>query len=638
MNVRIEANHDGGVCVIIPAYNESETIGKIVREAKRYVDTVLVVDDGSSDNTSAIAQEHGAETIRNMTNQGMGPALQRGYGVAIERGFDIIIQLDGDGQHNPRHIPWILEAINDCDIVIGSRFMNSSHRDYPLVRRMGISFFSFVVSRLGGVKVTDVTSGYRGLRTDCLSKLTPLTVRHWAVAQTLEAARLGLNIKETSIKMPLRETGHSQFSFPVYGAYPARVLWSVIRVMLSSRRKARVYKKARARHKSAGLLRLCVIRQPSPTPDTHVHTLSLLKILRPLAERIYLITGNFPEDTTSDEVLRIINLPSKGYYSKKVLEINRPGALIQCLWTDIRFCYRLLRLSRKIDTVIFFVAMTFPLTMLMAKLLRKEIVFIVTGSAKLSAEKVPMKDLFGIGTFLIPRIVGLLEAGYFFLADRIIVELEETIRWLGIDKYRHKTTIGRFLIDTDLFKVEQPYETRENIVGYIGSFIHSKGVINLARAVPLVLKSRTDVKFMLGGGGPLFSDIESELKQNGLSDRVNLHGWIPHEEVRGYLNQMKLLVMPSYTEGGVQAIALEAMACGTPVLTTSVAGITELIEDGKNGFILDGDSPQYLADKILAALEHPALSNIRENGTRLVKEEYSYEAVSKRYREILYGR
>jgi glycosyltransferase involved in cell wall biosynthesis len=369
-----------------------------------------------------------------------------------------------------------------------------------------------------------------------------------------------------------------------------------------------------------------------------VHTLSLLRTLRPLAHNIYLITGNFPEDAVTDEGFHIINISSKGYYSKKVLEVNKPGTFLQCLWTDIVFCYRLLKLSRKIDTVVFFVAMTFPLTMLVVKLLRKEVIYIVTGSARRSAEKVPMKDLFGIGTFFIPRIVGLLEASYFFLADRIIVEMEETIGWLGIDRYRHKIAIGRFLIDTDFFKIEKPYETRENIVGYIGSFIHSKGIINLARAVPLVLKSRDDIEFMLGGGGPLFNDIESELKQNGLSDKVSLHGWIPHDEVRDYLNQMKLLVMPSYTEGGVQAIALEAMACGTPILTTPVAGITELIEDGKNGFIIDGDSPQLLADKILAALEHPALDKIRENGARMVKEEYSYEAVSKRYQEILYGR
>lgn len=396
--------------------------------------------------------------------------------------------------------------------------------------------------------------------------------------------------------------------------------------------------RGRIKDKAANLLKICVVRQPSPNPDTHVHTLRLLKILEPLAEKIYLITGNFPEKAISDKKFHMINVDSKGYYRNKVLELTKPDAIIQLILTDMKFAYRLLRVSGEIDAVIFFVAMTFPLTMLLAKLLRKRIIFIVTGSARRSAEKVPMRDLFGIGAFIVPRIVGAIEKMNYFLSDKIVVELEDTIPWLGIDKYKHKVSIGRFLIDTDLFKIERPYNTRENVVGYIGSLIHSKGIMNLSKAIPLVLESRKDIKFLIGGGGPLFPDIEKEMKGNGSADRVTLLEWIPHEEVQHYLNQLKLLVMPSYTEGGVQAIALEAMACGTPVLTTPVGGITELIKDGKNGFILDGDSPRLIAKKITQALEHPNLSEIRENAYNLVREEYSYEAVVERYREILYGR
>lgn len=382
-----------------------------------------------------------------------------------------------------------------------------------------------------------------------------------------------------------------------------------------------------------------MVRQPSPNPDTHVHTLRLLKILESLAEKIYLITGNFPEKAISDNKLHIINVGSRGYYHKKVLELTKPDAIIQLILTDVKFAYRLLKVSKDVDVVIFFVAMTFPLTMLLAKLLRKRVIFIVTGSARRSAEKVPMKDLFGIGAFIVPRIVGVIEKMNYFLSDQIVVELEDTIPWLGIDKkYRQKVSIGRFLIDTDLFKIETPYDARENIVGYIGSFIHSKGIMNLSKAIPKVLESRRDIKFLIGGGGPLFPDILKEMKGNGSADRVTLLKWIPHDEVQHYLNQLKLLVMPSYTEGGVQAIALEAMACGTPVLTTPVGGITELIKDGENGFILEEDSPQWIAKRVIQVLEHPKLNEIRENAYNMVREEYSYEAVVERYRQILYGR
>lgn len=626
------------VCAVIPAYNESKTIGKVIQETRSYVDTVFVADDGSTDNTLKIARQNGAEVIRHQINQGMGAALQSGYNAAINRGFDIVVQLDGDGQHYPKHIPEMLDIIKDCDIVVGSRFLNRSHRQYPFIRRIGISFFTSVVNLLGGIRITDVTSGYRMFRTQSLNRITPLSARHWAVQQTLEAAKKGLKIKEISAEMPLRSTGHSQFSLRAYALYPLRMLWVILKVMLSSEKNLKLNKKSRRKDKTTNLSKICVVRQPSPKPDTHVHTLSLLKMLEPLAEKIYLITGNFPEEAISDKKFHIINVDSKGYYRKKVLELARPDAIIQLILTDMKFSYRLLKVSRNVDAVIFFVAMTFPLTMLLAKLLRKKVIFIVTGSARRSAEKVPMRDLFGIGEFIVPRIVGAIERMNYFLSDKIVVELEGTIQWLGIEKYKRKVSVGRFLIDTDLFKIERPYEARENVVGYIGSFIHSKGVMNLSKAIPLILESRQDVRFIIGGGGHLFHKIEREIKKNGLADKVTLLGWIPHEDVQHYLNQIKLLVMPSYTEGGVQAVALEAMACGTPVLTTPVGGIAELIKDEKNGFILEEDSPQWIAKRVLQALEHPKLDEIRENSYNLVIKEYSYEAVVKRYREILYSR
>ena len=226
-------NSDVRVCAVIPAYNESETIGKVIQETRGYVDTVFVTDDGSTDNTAEVAQQSGAEVIRHQVNQGMGMALQSGYSAAINNDFDIIVQLDGDGQHDPRYIPEMLGIINDCDIVIGSRFLNQSHRQYPFVRRVGISFFTSVVNLLGGVKVTDVTSGYRMFRTRSLNRLAPLAIRHWAVQQTLESAKKGLKIKEISVEMPLRNTGSSQFSLRAYALYPFRMLWAVLKVMLS---------------------------------------------------------------------------------------------------------------------------------------------------------------------------------------------------------------------------------------------------------------------------------------------------------------------------------------------------------------------------------------------------------------------
>ena len=224
------------VCAVIPAYNECSTIAKIVQETRKHVDTVCVVDDGSTDDTGEIARQNGAHVIRRQNNEGIGLALQSGYEIATKGNFDLVIQLDSDGQHDPRQIEDMLEVIGDCDVVIGSRFLNCSYREYPLARRAGISFFTSIVNLLTGTKITDVTSGYRMFRSQVLKQLTPLTRRHWAVEQTLEIGKMGFSIKEISIEMPLRDTGESQFSFIRYALYPFRMILVVLRVMLFKRR------------------------------------------------------------------------------------------------------------------------------------------------------------------------------------------------------------------------------------------------------------------------------------------------------------------------------------------------------------------------------------------------------------------
>ncbi len=223
------------ICAVIPAYNEGKTIGEVIQQAKQYVDTVFVVDDGSSDDTAEVARQNGAKVIRHNVNQGIGAAQQSGYDAAISEEFDYIIQLDSDGQHDPKRIPEMLEVAQGCNMVIGSRFLNNSHKDYPFVRRLGISFFTRLTNLLTHAAITDVTSGYRVYRTESLRKLSRLPSRHWAIEQTLEAAKRGFRIKEVSVEMPVRNRGNSQFSLRTYALYPFRMIWVIMKVMLFER-------------------------------------------------------------------------------------------------------------------------------------------------------------------------------------------------------------------------------------------------------------------------------------------------------------------------------------------------------------------------------------------------------------------
>jgi len=153
------------ILVIIPAYNEEGSVGKVVEEVKTFLPQidVLVVNDGSSDLTSEIAQSKGAIVLNLPFNLGIGGAMQAGYQYAYEKGYDIAIQVDADGQHDPKEIAKLLKALEEkkMDVAMGSRFVGPSEFKSSLMRRMGIFIFSRVISMIVGQKITDPTSGFR---------------------------------------------------------------------------------------------------------------------------------------------------------------------------------------------------------------------------------------------------------------------------------------------------------------------------------------------------------------------------------------------------------------------------------------------------------------------------------------------
>lgn len=221
------------VMALIPAYNEEKTIGGVVRKTMDHVDEVVVVDDGSSDDTRLVAEDAGARVIQLVFNLGIGGAQMTGYRYAVRNSYDIIAQLDSDGQHDPSYIPDMVMKIEEgCDMVIGSRFLNASHKKYSPVRVAGIRFFSVVARYLGGTHIKDITSGYRVYRVEALKRLSELPAKSWAVEQTLEAMKRGLTLREVSVPMPVRRTGQSQFNLKKFIRYPFYVVERITRVLI----------------------------------------------------------------------------------------------------------------------------------------------------------------------------------------------------------------------------------------------------------------------------------------------------------------------------------------------------------------------------------------------------------------------
>lgn len=147
---------------VIPAYNEERTIYNVVRESLKY-SSVLVIDDGSQDNTFKLAKKAGAQVISHTYNLGKGAALKTGIKYALEHGYERIVFMDGDGQHDPNIIPSLASKINEADLIIGSRFKNGSPAFMPLQRKISNRFTTFIISNLTGYNVTDSQSGFRAI-------------------------------------------------------------------------------------------------------------------------------------------------------------------------------------------------------------------------------------------------------------------------------------------------------------------------------------------------------------------------------------------------------------------------------------------------------------------------------------------
>jgi len=147
------------IIALIPAYNEEAHIARVVSETKKYVDKVIVIDDGSRDATAERAKEAGATVLRHIINMGKGLALKTGFEAVSAA--DIMITLDGDGQHDPKEIPRFISAVQHADIVIGARQMNSN---MPFVLRAGNVLLHKAFSFLFHASIHDTQSGFRAFR------------------------------------------------------------------------------------------------------------------------------------------------------------------------------------------------------------------------------------------------------------------------------------------------------------------------------------------------------------------------------------------------------------------------------------------------------------------------------------------
>ena len=212
---------------IIPAKDEAHNIKDVIVKTKKYVDLVLVIDDGSTDNTKEVAESLSAVVIRNEVNLGKADALKIGFKYAIEHNFDTIALLDADGQHDPDELPKLLKKLNEgYDIVVGAR--KFSPELMPPLRIFANSVSSFLVSLICGTKILDSQSGYRVLRTEVVKKITFETKRYQLDTEMLiKAARCGFKIGFVEINTIYTERAKSKINQIID---PLKFLWVTLKL------------------------------------------------------------------------------------------------------------------------------------------------------------------------------------------------------------------------------------------------------------------------------------------------------------------------------------------------------------------------------------------------------------------------
>jgi len=369
---------------------------------------------------------------------------------------------------------------------------------------------------------------------------------------------------------------------------------------------------------------------------------NLVNIITSISESICIISGVILNERKYTDKKTIINVfmggvaLSKSCMNSKNFSIyliehnsrsNNLARVIEYLYTQLKITYAIIRNLKNIDLWIFFIGGDgLVLPMFILRLFRKKPTLLLSGSTTYVGK---------IKNDPFTKFLLLLSSITYTLSFKIIVYSPNLIKEWNLKKYKNKILVAhRHFLDFNKFKMYKPSEKRENIIGYIGRLGEEKGVLNFVEAIPEILKEKGDIKFLIGGDGQLRDKIEKYIRAENLSDKVKLVGWIPHDKLPDYLNELKLFVLPSYTEG-LPNIMLEAMACGTPVLATPVGAIPDIINDGKTGFIMENNSPECIARNVIRALDDPSFNKIAEKALRKVRKKFTFEYVVEKWTKIL---
>lgn len=230
------------VLVIVPAWNEEKNVGHTVEEILRADDLydVIVVDDGSTDDTAAVAKASGARVLPLPFNLGVGGAMKTGYTYAQRHGYTRAIQVDADGQHNPANIAEVLKGLEHADISIGARFADVGDYSVRGPRKWAMLFLASVVSRVAKAKLTDVTSGFRAANSRAIAQYVryyPAEYLGDTIDSLVAGAHAGLTVTQVPVAMRPRIHGRPSQGSIGSTIYLFRSVFALGLALMRGRRK-----------------------------------------------------------------------------------------------------------------------------------------------------------------------------------------------------------------------------------------------------------------------------------------------------------------------------------------------------------------------------------------------------------------
>lgn len=344
----------------------------------------------------------------------------------------------------------------------------------------------------------------------------------------------------------------------------------------------------------------------------------LVEILKSLSGKIVLISGNAALDYFINNKTIILD----GFHTSKGnnFKILR---ILAYMSTQIRLSFIIIKYLRKVDLWFSIFGSNLILPTICIKLSGKKVIQIMAGSNSKSSLTEANK--------IINKV---LNSFTNILSDYIIVYSPNIIKDFKLGKYKEKLIIAsRHFVNTNFFYPIQSITERNKIIGFIGRLSKEKGILNFLETIK-ILAPYKEFKYLIIGEGDCRNDVLQFIKKNKNDIEIEFFEWINHDCLNMYMNRLKLLVIPSYTEG-LPNVMLEAMASGTPVLTSRIGAIPDIITDEINGFLLNNNNPKSISDKILQIMKRNDLELISNNSIEYIKNHFNFSNTQKRYKNLL---